>query len=88
MFELSSVILNAIGDDATYNGTPCKAFIDLDVEVEDEGGVYIRRNLAHVDSKLFDPSRGDVISHNGTSYTVENVISDDDDMLMLGIRKQ
>lgn len=86
MFDLSGRVLSLIGDDATYNGSDIKALIDKDTEVESEGGVFMRKTLAHIESGI-TPVRGDQIIHSGTTYSVESPVSDDGDMLVLEVRK-
>lgn len=89
MFDLSGPIFSLIGDNGLYNGVAAKMLVDLDVEVESEGGVYLRKTLIHLESgKIGKITRGDEIIHNGCAYSVESPVSDDGDMLVIEVSKQ
>jgi len=81
--SLVDAVLQAFGADGTYTpttGAPVSMRIEIkrDVMLEDEeGGAYIRRNMAFFASGQVTPKRGDTITIGDETWFVDRVESND-----------
>lgn len=80
--------LRHLGEDAVYHSASAGdismvaadgegLILQKDVELEEEGGVFIRRHVAAFKSGLVTPASGDSITLGGTTYSVEKLLADD-----------
>lgn len=83
MFEDMHIqLLDIFGKDATYTAvggatTAMKAIIDLDVQVQDEMGAFIRQSFASFASGQVDPRTGDTITVGADSWAIAGLDKDD-----------
>lgn len=90
--EAAADLLEEFGGSAVYTSqqsgeVPCQVDVERDVEVLDEAGAYVRRDLLTIASGLVKPSTEDIVElADGRRFRIEQMHADDGVLMQLRAR--